>query len=178
MVENQIKEAISEAFVRLILAHDGFNIFTTRQDQGVDFLVGPVKEKKLASGDSMYQDSDRRLDIQLKATTEKQVEFKKNTVEYNLRYKNYVTLKGQADSPYIKMILVLFILPEDKTKWIRVVKNSALLRKRCFWYIPSDSIISPKHLLLRKNSTVKVEIPLKNHLLNNFTEVYNKVNGI
>jgi len=172
MTDNQIKEAISEAFIRLILSHDGFKIFKSEYDHGIDLTVGPTGILKTGKGETIIDDSDRRLDIQLKCTTEEHVRFERKHVEYDLRYKNYVQLKNKAESKYIKILLIVFILPEDKGQWLKIVKNQMLLRKRCFWYLPDNSQIPPEWKLKTKNSTVKILIPLKNHLLNNFKLIF------
>jgi hypothetical protein len=178
MTDNQIKEAISEAFIRLILAHDEFKIYKSDTDHGIDLNVGPVDITTLSNGDIMYEDSDRRLDIQLKSTTKAGVEFKDGFVEYSLRNKNYLTLKKKVDSPYIKMILIVFVLPEDKKLWMDVFEDNILLRKHCFWFIPNDSVVPANIRIKGKNYPVKIKIPLENHLLKNFRLVYNKINGI
>ncbi|WP_426584867.1 DUF4365 domain-containing protein [Mucilaginibacter sp. R-33] len=178
MTEEQIKEAISEAFVRLILAHDGFKIYKAEVDHGVDLTVGPVEKIQLSNGKFMFQDSDRRLDIQLKSTTEKYAIESGKFIEYKLRYKNYQTLKDRVDSLYVKMILVLFVLPEDESTWIDVVENSILLRKSCYWYIPENSAIPSTLRIKSKDSKVKIEIPRTNHLLKNFKSIFNSINNI
>jgi hypothetical protein len=175
MTENQIKEAISNAFIRLILAHDGFKIYIPEVDHGVDLTVGPVDVTTLLNKDVTVDDSDRRLDIQLKSTTQSGVTFKNKFVEYRLRNKNYLSLKKKVDSSYLKMILIIFVLPDDKDSWMTVVEDSILLRKHCFWYIPEDSKVSPDILIKGKNHSVKITIPLENHVMKNFRLIYNQI---
>jgi hypothetical protein len=178
MTENQIKEAISEAFIRLVLAHDGFKIYKAEYDHGVDLTVGPVDRFKLPNGDVILEDSDLRIDIQLKCTTKKNADFREKYLEYKLRFKNYRALKKKFNSKYIKMILIVFVLPEDRSKWMTVVEDSILLRKHCYWYIPYDDLIPPEILAKGKDSKVKIEIPLANNLLNNFRTIYKHINGL
>jgi len=178
MTENQIKEAISEAFIRLILARDGFKINTPQYDHGIDLNVNPVDEITLPSGEKMLMDSGKILGIQLKCTTCKNVKFTEEFVEYGLRNKNYFELKSKCLSSYTKLILVVFILPDDQTKWMEIVQKHLLIRKHCFWYLPENDIISPTNLLKKKDDEIKIEIPIKNHLLDNFKSIYKMIYGL
>lgn len=178
MTENQIKECLSEGFIRLILAHSKFKVYDAKYDHGVDLSVCPVDEIKLSNGEVMFEDSDRRLDIQLKCTTTKYAQENGDYIEYKLRNKNYLTLKRKVDSKYIKMILVLLILPEDRDSWINVIEDELLFKKQCFWYLPEDSIVPPEILIKDKDYHVKISIPNKNHLLKDFKLIYDTVNGL
>lgn len=178
MTDNQIKECLSEGFLRIILAQNKFKVYDSKYDHGVDLTVGPLDKIPLPKGKIMYQDSDRRLDIQLKCTTVKDAKLKNGFINYRLRNKNYIALKSKVDSPYIKMILVLLVLPEDKNTWINVVENEMLFKKHCYWYIPTNSIIESTNKLKGKDTPILITIPKDNHLLEDFESIFNKVNGI
>lgn len=178
MDENKIKEAISESFIRLVLAHDGFNVSKGDSDYGVDLAATPVEKIILPNGDITFNDSGLSLNMQLKSTTHKGVNFKKEFVEYYLRNKNYRDLKRKVDAPYGKLILIVFILPDNKDLWMDVFEDNVLLRKHCFWYIPSDSVIPANILTKGKDSKVKIHIPIENHILKNFRLIYNSIYGL
>jgi hypothetical protein len=177
MTDNEIKECLSEGFLRIILAHNKFKVYDPKYDHGVDLVVAPVDKITSPTGDVTFEDSDLRLDIQLKCTTTKYAKEKDGYIEYFLRQKNYMTLKRKVDSPYLKMILVLLVLPEDEATWIDVLEDEMLFKKQCFWYIPQDSVVPPEVLVKTKESKVKIQIPKGQHLLKDFTGIYNNVYG-
>lgn len=178
MTDNEIKECLSEGFIRIILAQSKFKVYDPKYDHGVDLSVCPVEKIELPNGDIMYQDSDRRMDIQLKCTTTKYAKEKDNFIHYNLRNKNFLTLKSKVNSQLVKMILVLLVLPEDPNTWIKVVNDEMLFKKQCFWYIPEDSNIPPDIRMKGKDDYVKILIPNTNHLLSDFENIYKTVNNL
>ncbi|PAW94411.1 hypothetical protein CKK33_13295 [Mucilaginibacter sp. MD40] len=178
MTDNEVKEALSEGFIRIILAQNKFKVYDPKYDHGVDLSVGPVDKIELADGKIMYEDSDRRLDIQLKCTTVQRAEENGDFIEYYLRNKNYFTLKRKVDSPYIKMILVLLVLPEDSDTWLSVIEDEMLFKKKCYWFIPSDSTIPPDVLVKDKDSSTKIYIPKNNHFLKDFNAIFNNIYGL
>lgn len=136
MTEEQIKERISEGFVRLIAAHGGYGCSRLEQDQGVDLVIEGVSSYQ-RNGRQRFLSNGKAVHIQLKATTESSVVFSDDSLSYDLEAKNFNDLIDRLHGGPIPLVLIVFVLPADKTQWINVTADNLVLRKRAYWFRPS-----------------------------------------
>lgn len=179
MEDNIVKEKISEAFLGLLMAKNRFKVYSSRSgDDGVDLLVGPLIEYSRPDGSKSYIDSHLKLDIQLKCTTEKQIRKKRNgNFSYDLRVKNYEDLIIRRDQDgYVKMILIIFILPDEELQWLDILEDHVKLCKYAYWFFPSkDHTLAKTKFSSDKYSTTVVQCLKENRLDMDFKKIFNKL---
>ncbi|PID89881.1 MAG: hypothetical protein CSA97_05810 [Bacteroidetes bacterium] len=158
MTEEQIKEELSNCFVRAVAACTGYSLTKPDYDYGVDFILKRI-EKRMVDGSARYYDSGYTVDLQLKAT-EQATDANKAFLKYDLDVKNYNDLVerkvGEASTP---LILILFILPKDGS-WVDLNEDSLLLRKCAYWFIPDEDVLECSS----NKRTVRISIPTSNRL--------------
>jgi len=176
MQDNDVKENLSDGFVRLLMAKNRLKVHKPESDDGVDLNVAPVDKFERANGKFTYTDSDRFLGIQLKCTTEDKVKLKKNgNYSYNLRVKNYEDLvrNKQKEPRYKELILVVFILPKNEDDWFNIYDDYIHLSKNAFWYYPSITDSLERTVSKDSDSTITIEIKAVNKLDIDFMSIYN-----
>ena len=57
------------------------------------------------------------------------------------------------------MILVLFILPTDKTNWIQVTNNELIAQKCAYWYFPGNNSV-----MTENSATKRITIDKRNNI--------------
>lgn len=98
------KEALSEAYVRAVVAKAGFNFGSYGHDMGIDGIIKDVKE--INGG---FRASGFGIEFQLKSTCD--VTFENGELVYDLEAKNYNDLVSwEGGNP---AILILFVMPND-----------------------------------------------------------------
>ena len=175
MDDNKVKEIISEAFFTLILAKNRFKIYKSHTgDDGVDLLVNPVIiRKRVLDGKTSRLDSGKKLDIQLKCTTDGKVKpLPSGNFHYFLKVKNYEDLIYRRDDAGIPLLLVVFILPDNENEWIEILNNQLLLRKCGYWYQITDEDDFSKTAHLKKTSNVAIELLAENILTLEFKTLF------
>ncbi len=174
MDDNKVKELISEAFLRLILAKNRFSISKSDTDYGVDLMVNPILTKTRPDGRPSSYPSDKRIDIQLKCTTEKQISHvNSDYFKFKLKVKNYEDLIERRTG-LIPLMLIVFVLPDDEKEWIEIVHDQLLLKKCGYWYlIQETNSINTTHL--GKTSTVPIQIPYENRLTLDFKSLFDQI---
>ena len=157
MNEEKIKEKLSQHFVELIACRNGYSCNRPEDDYGCDLSINKVNIFN-RNGDNRYLSTGEKIDIQLKSTCESNVEFSDTIVKYDLKSKNYNDLVERLSSPY-PLILILFILPDDKTDWLDILKEELILKTQSFWFVP------PKDSEETNNDFSKrIEIPLEQNI--------------
>jgi hypothetical protein len=126
LTENDIKEALSKAYVQAICCMGGYNYSTDAKDYGFDFTIKGV----LRRSSGKYCSSGLNLDIQIKATTE--YEITETHIKYPLRNKNYNDL-AQNMNGGTKRILVVLLLPANKEEWLNQDIESLVIKKCAYW---------------------------------------------
>lgn len=161
MQDNDIKEELSKNFLKILASYKGIKANSKEKDHGVDINLTNVFSYKDPDGKNQYLDNGKYVDVQLKATTLKQIKDDGQKIEYLLRGKNYndlVQRKNQGISP---LILVLFVLPDEKDDWINIDLEKILIFGSAYWFKPAVQ----DNTLVKKGSKVKIEI-LKNNQIN------------
>ena len=178
MDDNKVKEIISESFFTLILAKNRFNIFKTfTSDYGVDLIVNPITIRtRGVDGKQTRFDSGKKLDIQLKCTTQDKVKLLSNgNLKFHLRVKNYEDLIHRKDNGGIPLLLIVFVLPENENEWIEILHDQLLLRKCGYWYLISDKETIDKTRLLKETSNTSIELDVNNRLTLDFKTLFEKI---
>ena len=139
MTEEHIKEAISLRYIELIAAHNGFKTNSSYPDYGTDLNVIEVGYRK-ENGHKRYLDTGRELKIQLKSTTEDIIQNDDEFIIYDLDAKTYNDLIQRRDTTF-PLILILFILPDNKTEWIQVSEQELISKKCAYWYLDRKSVV-------------------------------------
>jgi hypothetical protein len=156
--ENALKELLSRGFLRLVASHAGFIVGTDELDFGTDLSLSHVHAYDEGNERIRYARSGFTLEVQLKATCERQVERTTDALKYDLRATNYNDIV-RRQSGNIPLVLVLFVLPDDRDTWLALADSELTLR-RCgyFWRPSSDDT------LVSNSSTKQITIPLSNRL--------------
>lgn len=125
LLDNNIKENLSFAYVKIIASMTG-RVFAERlQDFGIDGQIVEIQYH-----DNQISEIGINLDVQIKSTSDFDV--RDNFIIYKLRNKNYNDLASNiAITP---RILVLFCIPKDKQEWIFQNHDLLELRKCTYWY--------------------------------------------
>ena len=126
LTENDIKEALSRAYVQAICGMSGYNYSTDCKDYGFDFTIKGIIQR--LSG--KHCPSGLNLDIQIKAT--KNFEINDTHVKYQLKNKNYNDL-AQNMNGGTKRILIVLLLPENKQEWLSQDVDSLIIKKCAYW---------------------------------------------
>lgn len=137
MTEEQIKEAISKQFLRLIANTNGFKTSSASLDHGVDLTVIPVSRYTQPDGSVRYLDSSLKLDIQLKCTTEARLIDAGADVRFDLEAKTYNDLVHRRQD-YLPLVLVLVVLSSAPPACISVDDLNLAVAGRGFWYLPDE----------------------------------------
>lgn len=148
------KEALSEAYVRAVVAKAGFNFGSYGHDMGIDGIIKDVKE--INGG---FRASGFGIEFQLKSTCD--VTFENGELVYDLEAKNYNDLVSwEGGNP---AILILFVMPNDENQWVDFTKEHLVIRQCAWWCslaglpvtdneytkrirIPESQVFSPEEL--------------------------------
>jgi hypothetical protein len=134
-------------------------------DYGMDGTFACVKIRQ-ENGKSRRVEDGYNLDFQLKASIN--VDFEEEAVKYNLEVKNYNDLiDEEIGTP---RILILYMLPQDKKKWINVNFDGMLLKGPAWWCIlngePASSNLHTKTIRIPRSQLLTID---------SLTELMNKV---
>lgn len=110
--------------------------------------------------------SPRQVHIQLKSVLEHNVRLTNSTLNFDLETKNYDDLIDRKEELgfSIPLILVVFVLPSDESKWIEVTPENLTIRKSAFWYYPEEELKSYS----KNANTQVVKIPRSNLIDSDF----------
>ncbi|OKH44154.1 hypothetical protein NIES2101_29030 [Calothrix sp. HK-06] len=141
---NQQKEQFSITYIRAIAAVAGYSLYRPEVDNdSVDLgMVSTGGTGKIVAP---------RLELQLKSTARNLSN--ENYINYPLKLKNYNDLKINALVP---RILVIVLIPEKITDWIKQTEDELCLRYCAYW-------VSLRGMADTENTTnVTIEIPRSN----------------
>lgn len=165
MTETVIMEELSKSYLETIANSTGYFNCVSR-DYGTDLTI---RKANLCPTRKRYLTSGKAIDIQLKAVLERYIrhydEVDKDYIKYDLEVKNYNDLVDRAkeNGVIIPLILAVFILPNDITKWVTLNPEELILKKCAFWYkIPVDTGHS------KNKASVTIEIPKTNRISHDF----------
>lgn len=155
--ENAVKELLSRAFVRLVATTSHFIVSTDEIDFGTDLCLSHVDA--FDDGEKVrYSKSGFGIDVQVKATCERQVRTGNGVLKYDLRAANYNDLVRRRAS-YVPLILVLFVLPDEPVEWLAVAESEMTLRKCGYVWRPTEA-----DGVVANTGTKTITIPLTSRL--------------
>ncbi len=177
MTEAQIREQLSIHYVGTLAATQGFKVERPVNDYGVDIAIERMATVTI-EGRTRHFSSGQSIDVQLKSTTNRQVERTKEGIKYNLRVQNYNDLviryqwRREGKLSYIPLVLMLFVLPDDRAEWVRMTPDGVLhVSGECFWYLPD-----PKARISKNKTAQRIFIPQTNRVnLQLFNKLFNLV---
>lgn len=163
---NEIKQKLSRRYVEALASRAGYDIAKSESDFGNDLHIEEVgiryrpQKRYLASG--------RRIFLQLKSTTQKSISIKSGHVIYKLESKNYNDLIDNKKKLATPMVLILFILPNNKGNWLTHDVSQLILRKCAYWFIPSSNKRT------KNKAKITIKIPTSNFITLDFFSNYIK----
>ncbi|MES2266394.1 MAG: DUF4365 domain-containing protein [Bacteroidota bacterium] len=178
MDDNKVKEIISEAFFSLVLAKNRFKSYKSSSgDDGVDLLINPIITRvRTYGGGTSRIDSPKKIDIQLKCTTENKVTVLPNgNLRYYLKVKNYEDLLVRRDEKGVPLALIVFVLPDKEDDWLEIFHDQLLLRRCGYWYVMPDTESLVRSEVLKSKSNISIEILSKNKLTLDFKTIFDKI---
>jgi len=171
MTEELIKEQLSNCFINILASNKGFGLTKDDLDYGVDFCLKKYITRIDSNGNKRSNNTGQYIDIQLKSTTERNIEITNDKLVYDLEVKNYndLILRSKEDS-YTPLILILFILPDNKNEWVSITQDELSLKRNAFWFYPDINDVKSEN-----SSKKRIKIPLSNILnLDCFDKLHNK----
>ena len=139
---NQQKARFSLSYIEAVASHAGFQVVETKVDHdSVDgILIADFGRRP-------------RIEFQAKATARDVV--RQDHIHYPLTAKNYDDLRIETVNP---RILIVLILPKDKSAWISQTGNELCLRHCAYWMSLRGKPAMPN------TKSVTVHVPMTNVL--------------
>lgn len=151
--DTHIQEEISRAYIKAVCNHAGYVLCLPERDYGLDVNVKGVNMKP--NGNKFnYRFTGINVDIQLKSTINYQEDG--TNIIYDLDSQAFTDLI-EPQVIGTKRILVLLLLPEEKSEWISQ-GTEALALKKCAYWISLEGL--PNDLI--NSSTNRIKIPKRN----------------
>lgn len=158
MTEEQIKEAVSREFLRIIAHSHGFKTVENNLDHGVDIVVCPVMKYHPPQGGVRYLDSQYKLDFQLKATTLAGINDEGHQIKYDLEVKTFNDLVHRRGE-LLPLHLVVVVLNGSPPNCVTVGEAGISLSGQAYWYLPNEDAAHTEN-----SRTVRITIPKTNRL--------------
>ena len=157
--ENAIKELLSRGFLRLVAGQAGFVTCTDELDFGVDLSLRHVDCVE-ENGRLGFRASGFMIDVQLKATCERQIVVGDGDLKYDLSATAFNDLVRRARSVHnIPLVLALFVLPDDPADWLSLADSELTLRRCGYLWRPGTSDVPSDNA-----STQRISIPPSNRV--------------
>lgn len=171
MTEELIKEELSNSFINILASNKGFGLTKDGVDFGVDFCLKKYVTRIDGNGKKRINNTGQYIDIQLKATTENSISFVNSELVYDLEVKNYNDLiNRKIDKNYTPLILILFVLPNERNEWVKISDDDISLKKHAYWFHPDNESVESSN-----TTKQRIKIPEENKLgLDCFNILHNK----
>lgn len=128
-------------------------------DFGTDLSLSHVHAYDVPDDRVRYAKSGFTVEVQLKATCERNVVFENGVLKYDLKAGNYNDLVRRR-SGYIPLVLVLFVLPDDQQTWLGVADSELTLRRCGYIWRPSATDVE-----VSNTSSKRIAIPIDGRLV-------------
>ncbi len=158
MTEDQMKEAISREFLRILAHGHGFKVDEPALDHGVDMIVYPVRKRIEPSGKARFLDSPYKLEFQLKSTTPTGIVDAGDDIKYDLDVKNYNDLICRKDD-LLPLHLVVVVLDSCPPACLNLDERRLWLAGQAYWYLPPDDAEESEN-----ERQIRITIPKANRL--------------
>ena len=135
--ENAVKEHLSRSFLRLAATHSGFIVWGSDADFGVDLTVKKVDTVE-ENGRILVRETGFGVDVQIKATCERNIRLVRGELTYDLDARTYNNLVARSHTLHtIPFVLAVFVLPDEPTDWLTFVPSEVTLRRCGYLWRPS-----------------------------------------
>lgn len=159
MTEEQIKEQLSNRFIGILASNKGYTLSKDEVDDGVDYTLNRTFPFVTPQGKTRHIPDGKMIHIQLKATTMNSIVEDATTIKYDLEAKTYNDMQARlAHNPITPLILILFILPNDRNQWVEIDDNEIRLRRQAYWYKPAAGPMTDN------KTRIRITIPKTNIL--------------
>ncbi len=170
MTEEHIKEALSLRYIELVAAFNGYKTSSSYPDYGTDLEIKEI-DFRIENQHKRYLETGRELKFQLKATTENSIVIEDEIIKYDLNSSTYNDLLSRKNTK-CPLILILFVLPSDKSNWLNISDNELIAKKCAYWYFPEEteattSNSTTKRITINKNNFITNDT--LNQLFNNYS---------
>ena len=155
--DNKIKEKMSLKYIEAIANYNGYSTTVPEDDYGVDLRISEICTRSFPNRADRSYESGRHLYFQIKSTTISQISINEKCVHFALKAKNYNDLIERNNVTSFPLILLLFVMPEDKSEWLVCDENGVLIRKCMYWYVPDKTAEASLN-----TSTKTIEIDINN----------------
>jgi hypothetical protein len=172
MTDEQIKEAISREFMRILAFGHGFKVIEASLDHGVDMTICPVSIIVDAKGRIRLLDSQFKLDFQLKSTTPASIIDDDDHIRYDLEAKTYNDLIHRR-SEALPLHLVLVVLSETPPACLNLDAEVLGIVGKAYWYLPDEGAA-----LTENEDQIRIRIPKANQVQMDFVPNRYQVLGI
>lgn len=159
MTEQQIKEQLSNRFISILASNKGFAIDKPESDFGVDYQLKKITSYVMPNGKTRYTYDSRYIDLQLKATTTNSITDDTNSIKYDLEAKSFNDLVERQTNGLAPLVLILFVLPNDRAVWVDIDHTEIRLRKHAYWFVPPNGSLQTNN-----DHRIRIEIPKTNML--------------
>lgn len=128
LTTQHIEECLSRAHIEAVAARAGVNVaFRSGLDYGVDGTFHPIQMVNNRRIEAGYP-----IDFQAKAT--KNWKLSPNEVVYTMEVKAYNDLIERSAQPEATpLLLILLLLPQDESQWVKFSEHTTLLKRCCYW---------------------------------------------
>lgn len=122
---NTQKEMFSYAYIQAVASVAGYSVELKNRpmdNAGIDVTIEVPREIEAVAFP--------RIDAQVKCT--QNIRYEQQCVKYSsLPVKNYQTLRHP--NPYIPIILIVLVVPDDIDHWLNITEKETLLKKCSYW---------------------------------------------
>jgi hypothetical protein len=158
MTLEKIKEHLSNQFIGVLAANNGYVMDKPAEDMGIDYTLKRSYQYNF-EGKTRYTTDTKTIDIQLKATTESQIIDEPAQIKYDLEVKNYNDMVDRLNNGITPLALILFVLPDHRNDWVDIDGTELRLRRLAYWYRPPAGTA-----MSRNAATIRITIPKANIL--------------
>lgn len=158
MTEDDIKEALSRQFLRILAEGHGFKVTEPPVDHGVDMVVCQVTRRVEPNGKTRYLDSQYKLDFQLKSTTANGIIDDADNIKYDLEVKNYNDLVHRREDA-LPLHLLVVVLNDNPPRCIHLDDARIGVIGNAYWYLPPEGAEPTQN-----QNTIRITIPKTNRV--------------
>jgi len=158
MTEEQIKEKLSNAFVRVVANYNGYKLTVPDDTGGVDFSVTYDRIQN-RGGKTRHIQSGEYVELQLKSTEEHRVIFEETHLKYDLEAKTFNDLIERFQMGNAPLVLVLAVLPDNRADWASVGDDNLNMNQKVYFFYPDDTME-----LTENANTIRISIPFDNKI--------------
>lgn len=145
LTEQHIEECLSKAHIEAVAAHAGVSVhYRGGLDYGVDGTFHPIQIRNNRRVEAGYP-----IDFQAKATIN--YDLTNDDVIYVMEAKSYNDLVDRTkQGGATPLLLILLLLPQDRTQWVKFSEHTALLKRCCYWKkLDGDQTPNKKSITIR-----------------------------